>query len=48
MSQLLFGRGRKKVVNRFTLADGLWMIAVLSLGCIFVFALFLLGYLRVD
>lgn len=48
MSQFVRTRGRKKAVSRFTVAKGLWMIAILSVVCVFVLFLFLLSYLRVD
>jgi hypothetical protein len=48
MSDVLWARGRKKVVSRFTAGEGLWMLAVISVLASFVASLFLLGYLRVD
>lgn len=48
MSDVLWARGRKKVVSRFTVGEGLWMLAVISVLASFVASLFLRGYLRVD
>ena len=48
MPDLLWARARKKVVSRFTVAEGLWMLAGISVLASFVALLFLLGFLRVD
>jgi hypothetical protein len=48
MPDVLWARGHTKVVSRFTVAEGLWMLAAISVLASFVASLFLLGYLRVD
>ena len=48
MADVLWTRGRKRVVNRFTVEDGLWMLAAISILASGVASLFLLGLLRVD
>jgi hypothetical protein len=42
------GRGRKKAVKKFTIGNGLWMMAVIAAGMIAMALLWLLGVLRPD
>lgn len=42
------GRGRKKAVKKFTIRNGLWMIALIAAGMIAMVALWLLGVFRLD
>ena len=42
------GRGRKKAVKRFSIRNGLWMMALIAAGMIAMVVLWLLGVIRLD
>jgi hypothetical protein len=42
------GRGRKKVIKKFTTRKGLWMAAMIAAGMIVMLVLWLLGVFRLD
>lgn len=46
--KVIWRPGSKKMVSQFTVAKGLWILALLALAGAILFSLFLLGYLRVD
>jgi hypothetical protein len=48
MKNYSLGRGRKKAVERFTIRQGLSMLAILSGGLISIFLLYMLGHLHID
>lgn len=42
------GRGRKKVVKKFTISNGLWMMALVAAVMIAMVMLWLLGFFSFD
>lgn len=42
------GRGRKKTVEKFTIRNGLWMMALIAAVMIAMLVLWMLGVFRLD
>ncbi len=42
------GKGRKKAVEKFTIRNGLWMMALIAAGMIAMVVLWLLGVFSLD
>jgi hypothetical protein len=42
------GRGRGRAVEKFTHREGLWMLGIVSVICLGILLLFLLGFLSAD
>jgi hypothetical protein len=41
-------RGRRKVVEKFTIREGLWILGILAVILMGILLLFLFGYLNAD
>ena len=41
-------RGRKKVVEKFTIREGFWIVGILAVILMGILLLFLFGYLNAD
>ena len=42
------GKGRKRVVKKFTNWDGLWMVLLIAAAMVIMMALWMLGIFRFD
>jgi succinate dehydrogenase hydrophobic anchor subunit len=42
------GKGRKKVVKKFTARNGLWMMLLITAAVIIMLILWLVGFFRLD
>jgi hypothetical protein len=46
--QVQLTKGRKRLLKQFTIANGLWILTLISGSCAIIVSLFLLGYLQVH